>query len=293
MKPVYRARGNTSTILTDVSRLIGTPSTSFDGANMIFLCITLFILQKSEAFYSKLLSELLPTNNMMAKTVCFNVGGRRYEVSCSLLEKNPNTMLAQSASEQWQVNPGEEVFLERDGDRFSLVLEYLQNDGHVHLPMMTVSKAAFLADLVYLGIKVDESKIVCKYDCAASLLANMDDEIKSWDAHSNIVILAKECISIYTKSGCKLQIEIHDPKTSLPLPNDNYNDDDDDDTTPMCSLDTWMALLSLFCKDGNGIFPHAQVECNEYLVKIGLEIIKAVRLPDKGIIQVTMTLTDM
>jgi BTB/POZ domain len=226
----------------------------------------------------------------MAKVANFNVGGKQYKVSHSLIEMHPNSLLAQSASKQMQVNPGEEIYLDRDGNIFKYVLDYLRDDGCVYLPMMYISKAAFLADLVYYRVEVDESKIVCNYGCAARALVEMDNEIKSWDAHSDIVTLAKECISIYSKSGCKLQVEIHDPRISLPIPND---DDDDDDTIPMCSLDTWMAVLSLFCTDGNGIFPHAQVECNEYLAKIGLEIINAVRVPDKGIIQVTMTLTDM
>ena len=197
----------------------------------------------------------------MAKVAHFNVGGKQYKVSHSLLEMHPNSLLAQSASKQMQVNPGEEIYLDRDGNIFKYVLNYLRNDGRVYLPMTYISKAAFLTDLVYYGINVNESKIVCNYGCAARVLVEMNDEIKSWDAHSDIVTLAKKCVLLYSKFGCKLQIEIHDPRISLPIPND-----DDDDTIPMCSLDTWMAVLSLFCTDGNEIFPHAQVECKAYQI---------------------------
>jgi hypothetical protein len=37
---------------------------------------------------------------MKTEIVTFNVGGTRYEVSRSLLDLHPNTMLAKSASEQ-------------------------------------------------------------------------------------------------------------------------------------------------------------------------------------------------
>ena len=84
-------------------------------------------------------------------------------MSRSLLDKYPNTMLARSASEQWLPDQDKEIFLERDGTRFGLVLDYLHDDGHVILPL-TVSKPSFMADLVYYGVEnVDEKKITYKY----------------------------------------------------------------------------------------------------------------------------------
>ena len=70
----------------------------------------------------------------------FNVGGVRYEVSQSLLDANPNTMLAKSASKQWNEDPDADIFIERDGARFGLVLDYIR-DGRVSLPV-TLSKDA-------------------------------------------------------------------------------------------------------------------------------------------------------
>ena len=40
----------------------------------------------------------------MAETAQFNVGGQKYEVSRSLLTLYPKTMLAKSASDQWQTD---------------------------------------------------------------------------------------------------------------------------------------------------------------------------------------------
>ena len=65
------------------------------------------------------------------KVVHLNVGGHHYKVSCSLLDIHPNSLLAQSAAEQRLSDPEEEVFLDCDGHRFRLVLDYLRGDGHV------------------------------------------------------------------------------------------------------------------------------------------------------------------
>lgn len=226
----------------------------------------------------------------MEKVARFNVGGKQYGVSHSTLEMHPNSMLAQIAFKQWQTNPGGEIYLNRDGNMFDYVLDYLRNDGRVYLQMKYISKAAFLADLVYYGINVDESKIVCIYRHAARGVAEMFDEIESWDTSSNVGTMAKECALLFRKPGCKLQIKIHDPNINLPGRDGHHNNND---IVVMRARDTWVAILSLFCTDGNVLFPYAQVECNAYLANIGLEIINAVRLPDKGMIQVTMKLTDM
>jgi hypothetical protein len=109
--------------------------------------------------------------------VSLNVGGTLYQVSRSLFEQqHPDTMLARLVSETWQRrhqpdqddNDDEDtkptkkktkkaIFIERDGARFGLVLDYLR-DGSVRLPV-TVSKAAFLSDLSYYGVEYNERRI--------------------------------------------------------------------------------------------------------------------------------------
>mmetsp|Transcript_9542 Transcript_9542/g.14382 ORF Transcript_9542/g.14382 Transcript_9542/m.14382 type:complete len:123 (+) Transcript_9542:79-447(+) len=90
----------------------------------------------------------------------FNIGGQRYEVSRSLLESHPDTMLAKSASDQWQKDPESEIFIERDGTIFRFVLNYLR-DGKVGLPI-TETTDAFVAELEYYNIGADMDKIVRK-----------------------------------------------------------------------------------------------------------------------------------
>ena len=235
----------------------------------------------------------------MIQMVCLNVGGKQYKVSCSLLDMHPNSVLAQIISEQWLSSPNKEVFIERDGERFRFVLDYLKNDGHVFLPM-TVPIPLLLADLTFYGIEnVDESKIICKYGIATQNLAHavstvhaafstsnsadVKAEIKALELHCAIVKMAEECAIRYLISGGKLKIVIPAPRTILSMEN----------CRTICFDDTWMALLFLLCETRTSILPHAQEGCNQYLSKVGLEIVSAEEVPDKCIIQIEMKLTDM
>ena len=195
------------------------------------------------------------STSRMTKLVCLNIGGKQFKVSCSLFDMHPNSLLAQSASEQWLSDPDEEIFLDQDGYRFRFVLDYLQNDGHIILPT-TVPKPLFLADLAFYGIaNVDESKIGCKHETPTQHLAHavsavhaainteittkyakisakiyakvnaksnaeINAEIKALEIHCGIVSLAEECAKGYLTSRGKLKIDIHGPYTYLSEPKD-------------------------------------------------------------------------
>ena len=85
---------------------------------------------------------------MTTETVIFYVGGTKYKVSMLLLSNHPDTMLACSASDQWEEDPETEIFVERDGERFKYCLDYLR-DGRARLPLIA-SKEAVIDDLKYL-----------------------------------------------------------------------------------------------------------------------------------------------
>jgi hypothetical protein len=90
--------------------------------------------------------------------VKFNVGGQKFDCARSLLSLYPDTMIAKSASDQWQIDSKSEIFLERDGTLFQFVLCYLR-DGKVMLPL-TTAKRALLDELSYYGVEVvDEHTI--------------------------------------------------------------------------------------------------------------------------------------
>ena len=94
----------------------------------------------------------------MSSTVRFNIGGFHYEVSRSLLNRYPNSMLNIISSPQWQKNPDSEIFIDRDGSRFKFCLDYLR-DAKCNLPL-TVSRDAVVEDLFYYGIIVPDDKTI-------------------------------------------------------------------------------------------------------------------------------------
>ena len=59
-------------------------------------------------------------------TIKFNVGGRHFEVSRDLIDTHSETMLGKLVSGAWQEDPEEVVFIDRDGDIFAHVLNYLR-----------------------------------------------------------------------------------------------------------------------------------------------------------------------
>ena len=78
----------------------------------------------------------------------------------------------------------------------------------------------------------------------------------------------------------------------LSLPSDDKNLPKPQNTL-LCSYETWMDLLLLFCNDERRILPQAQLECNTLLARVGLEIVSVVELSDECIIQVVLKLTDI
>ncbi len=69
----------------------------------------------------------------MPQTVKFNVGGKVFEVSYSLIAKREGSMLARLVSETWLKDHSKPVFVDRSYDIFAFVLEYLRH-GCVVLP---------------------------------------------------------------------------------------------------------------------------------------------------------------
>jgi hypothetical protein len=133
---------------------------------------------------------------MSQNIIKFNIGGTRYEVSQSLLQSYPDTMLAKNAEEQWHKDPNEEIFIDRNGFRFQFVLDYLR-DGKVSLPP-TITKASLISDLQYFGVDniqedtMDESSLTTalymksKLDCIQA--------VQKWDKEVKIL---EECIALY------------------------------------------------------------------------------------------------
>ena len=149
----------------------------------------------------------------IAMMACFNVGGKRYEVSRYLLEKHPDSMLARRFSEQLhKAGPDDaEIFIERNGERFQYVLDYLRDGGRVFLPQ-TETKGALLADLEYYGIPfTDNDKIAYDHSCMDQAQKEMQVNFQDWEIDIDGckidiqesdnklagIALAKDCLSSY------------------------------------------------------------------------------------------------
>lgn len=154
-------------------------------------------------------------------TVRFNVGGTPFEVSRSLLstEMMKSTALGRMISDMWQHDAHAVIFIDRDGENFRHVLQYLRY-GHVSLPL-SISKSAFLQDMDFYGITVpagsitddsvvDDSKANLQ---AARRLMALEQECHARSAELMIerecVIVAYECFKEYVRTG-SLAVTIKD-----------------------------------------------------------------------------------
>jgi hypothetical protein len=151
-------------------------------------------------------------NNEKTSTVCFDVGGKIYKVSRSLLQAHPDTMLARIASETWQSDSSSQtIFIDRDNERFRYCLDYLR-DGSVDLPM-TVSKEALLKDLEYFGIDHDTALVQGPPKHLASAVATFRAQKEKLEYD----LLAHACFDCYLRLG-KLRIKA----SELSIPEGSY-----------------------------------------------------------------------
>lgn len=85
------------------------------------------------------------------QTVTFDVGGRLHRVTESLLRsQHRNCLLGQLAARAQRDGNNDPIFIDRDGDLFVYVLNFLR-DGEVDLPM-SVPMNAFMAEIRYYRI---------------------------------------------------------------------------------------------------------------------------------------------
>ena len=130
-------------------------------------------------------------------TVKFNVGGKHFEVSRDLIEQHPDTMLAKLVSETWESEPENALFIDRDGDKFAHVLDYLRY-GSIELPA-TIPRSMFERELDYYGI------ISAKDSITKSLtLAELSEK---YEREGKIFTLAFECFAQFHRGNTFFFIE--------------------------------------------------------------------------------------
>jgi hypothetical protein len=125
----------------------------------------------------------------MADTVKFNVGGQVYEVSRSLLDQHPRTLLSTLAPIR-KSNPESEIVIDRQGLHFQYVLDFLR-DGRVRLPS-NESKDAVIKELEFYGVTFDKAQIDVTTEDFATCLSSI--QIFTKDLQS--VAVAGDCAQI-------------------------------------------------------------------------------------------------
>lgn len=123
-----------------------------------------------------------------SETVMFDVGGKIYKVSHSLLEQHSETVLAKLVDDKWLADSDKckPVFIERNGNAFEYVLDYLRY-GSVELPpnimMSTVTR-----ELDYYGIDVVEDTI--KQDSPADELHRLKKVVADAELNHDMFVVA-------------------------------------------------------------------------------------------------------
>ncbi|GFH50201.1 K_tetra-domain-containing protein [Chaetoceros tenuissimus] len=107
--------------------------------------------------------------------VKLNIGGTPYEVSRSLINSFPDSMLGSVVSDKWKENSEELIFIERDGQRFRYVLDYMR-DGKVNLPRGECVES-LCTELDYFGIEYD-LKLISSND-----RLNVPESIRTFKAY--------------------------------------------------------------------------------------------------------------
>ena len=131
---------------------------------------------------------------MAPKQFKLNVGGTKYEVSDTLLDGFPESMLRKITSDTWNQksndddgddgNNTKEIFIERNGGRFQYVLDFMR-DGTVTLPP-SIPRQQLIKDMEYYGIDFDDTKIILSVTDESDLFTHFSEYYKEWSRFQGI-----------------------------------------------------------------------------------------------------------
>ena len=136
-------------------------------------------------------------------TAKINVGGRHYEVSTSLLlARNPDSMLATLLSDTWREDPSKPIFIDRDGDLFAYVLNYLRY-GSIELPG-NLPKATFVRELDYYGLAIYDECIL--QNTPVAMIKLLKSRIHESELHHDMLLIASKCYSEFIAGRTTVRI---------------------------------------------------------------------------------------
>lgn len=143
----------------------------------------------------------------LPKTVRFDVGGKLFKTARSLIDRHEGTMLARLVSDTWQEDPTKPVFIDRNGDIFEQVLEYLRY-GSIALPSK-LPKSMFLRDLDFYGIVPAEGTVTTESEGLAAQVEDLSKQIDTLLNEITMDFLANHCAAQYgiTKGTMRISFE--------------------------------------------------------------------------------------
>ena len=149
----------------------------------------------------------MDTEPSPSQTVKFNVSGRVFEVSRGLIDQQPGSVLGRMISETWHRDQEEPLFVDRNGDIFAQVLEYLRY-GSIVLPS-NMPKEMFTRDLDYYGLDYDAEAIIdgdmiiaeLKDGHAKKLKAMEEENAKNLKAMLVVEITGRDRHPIYARGN--------------------------------------------------------------------------------------------
>ncbi|EJK50329.1 hypothetical protein THAOC_30719 [Thalassiosira oceanica] len=140
------------------------------------------------------------TNKDAQATVKFDAGGRLFKTSRSLFDQHEETMLGRLISDTWLEDSTKPIFIDRDGDIFAQVLNFLRY-GSVTLPS-SVPKDMFLRDLDYFGISHESGTVVGETEKFPLRVKDMFDERAQLDSKIARVKLQQQGLMALTPLCC-------------------------------------------------------------------------------------------
>ena len=137
-------------------------------------------------------NKVTPTK---AATVKLNVGGSYYEVSRCLFGQRPDSMLARLTCDMWQTEESieEAIFIDRDGEMFSLVLNYLRY-GSIELPT-SLPMSMFEREMDYYGLSIAEETV--HQSTSVGTMKQIKQKLTDMELNHDMLLIAALCNSKY------------------------------------------------------------------------------------------------
>ena len=146
--------------------------------------------------------------NELGSTVKLNVGGKQFEVSYSLINEYPESMLGRLVSDTWHKADAEStVFIDRDGDIFGHILNYIRY-GSIELPS-NLPMSMFQRELDYYQFGSNGGiKQVSSIDTMKELRKNVEEA----ELHHDMFVIAVDCYHQYMMEKKEVSIAADDSR---------------------------------------------------------------------------------